>query len=583
MIRKLAFSICIIGLALIGCTDDSLLPSSSMPASSETVPVKLSLSMEAYNTPLSGTTRTGGGNPVLSVSNQDMDIELVETPVTRGDLAAINEETAIYSYTILQFNGITATSTLYGKTTYPCPSGIIETKDVVLKLTTTGTGGTAVKHRFVVIANVNPSDLNSLNVSTSTYSDLQNMNIKQAGNSIFPLHKVAVNGVQKDAMIMCGLVDAVIEAQGKQIAIVLQRTVAKVTFNIKTDNSQFSKLTNWDLLLMNIPNKSYFSTLGRTAVFPAIDQTSKFSDIWNKVLTSSAGDPLPINGKSSYIPVNLQQTVVTSTQSSRRDVAPFGGTYLQIMGREMSPSGVMPFPLVKDYVLYQIFLGNNLTTDFSVYSNHNLTYNITLKGRSDEDTNVVRFIPGYFSGGLKAYDSNGGALTAVDDPAAKKWKYSKRVEAYFMDSFYPMSTQGPIEDLGRQDLRWYAGNTYNNLGATSLTNGYDNTRKLQATTTTFIKYPAALACYSGLNGLNNASQSFSWYLPSIGELIGTWISSGSTVSQLSGSYWSSTALETAPKAFIITNEGEVKTASVNDNQDRHYVRGFRDPDVVSAN
>ena len=101
----------------------------------------------------------------------------------------------------------------------------------------------------------------------------------------------------------------------------------------------------------------------------------------------------------------------------------------------------------------------------------------------------------------------------------------------------------------------------------------------------FLRYPAALACYSGLNGLNSESEaSFAWYLPSISELVGTWISSASTVNQLSTSYWSSTALnDNSQRAFIITNEGEVKTALVNSDTDRHYVRGFRDPDVLNVN
>ena len=85
-------------------------------------------------------------------------------------------------------------------------------------------------------------------------------------------------------------------------------------------------------------------------------------------LTSTVGEALPLNGKSSYLPVNLQQSVAISTSGTRRDNAPIGGTYLQIMGREMSPDGVGSFPVVKDFVLYQIYLGKNLTTDFSVIS-----------------------------------------------------------------------------------------------------------------------------------------------------------------------------------------------------------------------
>lgn len=582
MIRKLIFSICMICPLLAGCTDDDMMPSSQTPVSSETVPVRLNFSTEAFNTPFQGDTRSGEESTVLSVSNQDMNIELVKTPVTRDAVAAIDKENAVYNYTVLQFAGITETATLLGKATYPCKDGVITTADVELQATTTGPGGTVVKHRFVVIANVDGTDFNTLQENTSTYSDLQNMHISQAGNQDFPLHKVTVNGVKKDAIIMCGSVDATINVgEAKQLSIALKRTVAKVTFNIKTDNPAFGKLENWDLILTSIPNKSYFNTLGRFAVFPAVDRLSQFSAYWFKPLTVPKGEALPLNGKFSYLPVNLQRSVTTSTSGTRRDNAPIGGTYLQILGREMSPEGVGSGSVVKDFVLYQLYLGKNLTTDFSVYPNYNLTYNITLKGRSDDDTNVIRFIPGYFSGELKAYDANDNALASKTNPSAVKWEYSKRLEAFFQDSKYTGQQAGG-EDNGRQDVRWQAIGSYNNRGATSPTDGHGNTRKLEADDSSYLHYPAAQACYGGLNGLVNGGEtSFSWYLPSVSELIGTWISSASTASQLSASYWSSTALG-SPNAFIITNKGEVKTAPVNSDNDRHYVRGFRDPDAVNT-
>lgn len=579
MIRKLIFSICMMCLVLAGCTDDNLMPSPQTPLPAKTVPVRLNLSTEAYNTPPQGETRAGRRNTVLSVSNKDMDIELVKTPVTRDAAATIDKENAIYNYAVLQFKGMTESALLYGKAIYPCPDGVIKTADVQLSPTNTGNGGTVIKHRFVVITNVNNADLNSLTVGNSTYSDLQELNILKTGNPKFPLRDLTVNGASKETMIMCGLTDAAIQVgEAKQLSIALRRTVAKVTFNITTDYAGFSEFKNWDLIVMSIPDKSYFNILGRVAVFPAAD-VEKFAAYGFNVLTSPVGELLPLSGKSAYIPVNLQQSVAISTQSTRRDNAPIGGTYLQIMGREMAPSGVGPLPVVKDFVLYQIYLGSNLTTDFSVYPNYNLTYNITLKGRSDEDSNTVRFIPGYFSGELKAYDRNGNVVT---DGSAVKWKYSKRLEAFFQDSKYTGQTN--IEDLGRQDLRWQANGLFNNRTATSLTDGHANTRKLQANSGFYLDYPAAQACYGGLNGLNEAGMLFDWYLPSVSELIGTWISSASTANQLSSGYWSSTALnDNSQRAFIITNEGEVKTAPVNNDADRHYVRGFRDPDVLNAN
>lgn len=578
MIRKLIFSICMMCLVLAGCTDDNLMPSAQTPLPAKTVPVRLNLSTEAYNTPPQGETRAERRNTVWSVSNKDMDIELVETPVTRGAAATVDKENAIYNYAVLQFKGTTENAVLHGKRIYTCPDGVIKTADVELKPTNTGTDGAVIKHRFVVISNVNDADLNSLTENNSTYSDLQKLHILKTGNPKFPLRDLTVSGASKETMIMCGQVDASISVgEAKQLSIALRRTVAKVTINITTDYAGFSEFKNWDLMVMSIPDKSYFNILGRTAVFPAAD-VEKYAAYGFNVLTSPDGELLPLNGKSAYIPVNLQPSVATSTQSTRRDNASIGGTYLQIMGREMMPSGVGPLPVVKDFVLYQIYLGSNLTTDFSVYPNYNLTYNITLKGRSDEDSNTVRFIPGYFSGGLTAYDRNGNVVT---DGSAVKWKYSKRLEAFFQDSKYTGQTD--FEELGRQDLRWQANGTFNNRGATSLTDGHANTRKLQAQDGFYLNYPAAQACYGGLNGLNNAGTSFSWYLPSVSELIGTWISSASTVNQLSTSYWSSTALnDNSQRAFIITNEGEVKTALVNSNEDRHYVRGFRDPDVLNA-
>lgn len=585
MLKRLLFSICMIGPLLAGCTDDDRMPSSAAtPSPAATVSAKLNLEMEAYGTPFSAGTRAGGDHAALSVSNEYMDIELVETPVTRAAMAAVDKETGIYTFTLLQFNGTADNSRLIDICTYDCPGGIIKTDEVTLQLTKSPSDpNTYIKHRFVVITNTTKSgDFSGLILNSSTYADFQNLCVTRTANdALFPLRNIrdADSGGQKEAMIMCGVSNAVVEGPGKQLMVTLQRTVAKVRFNIKGSTAMTDIFDNWDVSLMNIPNRSFYNIQGRFPVFPAATgSTTLVSDFWVKTYTSGA--PLPVNTADLYIPINLQETVDGSTAITRRDHVPFGGTYLQIMGRKMLPGGIVPIPVVQDYVIYQIYLGNNLTTDFSVSPNCNLTYNITLKGRQTEDTNVVRFVPGYFSGKLTAYDAAGNDLATINAEGAVKWKYSKKIEAYFGDVGYPSSTSW--ETLGRQDVRWCTGITYSNLGATSLIDGHTNTSKLQATANTFERYPAALCCYMGLNGLNMANQSsFTWYLPSIGELIGTWISTASTVSQLNTSYWSSTALSSEAKAYIITNKGEVKTAPVNNDGNRHYVRGFRDADAVS--
>lgn len=587
-IKKLIYLICITCLVSWGCTDDNVLPASQTTLSTKTVPVKLNLGIENYNTSPTAETRSGESTPVLSTSYPDMDVELVKTPVTRATPAAvINEENAVYSYIILQFNGTGKNATLKDKNRYECPNGIIQTDKVQLQVTTTpGNPNEYLKHRFVIVANVDSEDFATLYVGTSTYSDFQGMFFRKKNNSIFPLHKVSLaDGTKKDAIIMCGMTLATIrDTQNEQISVGLQRTVAKITFNIKTDNPNFAKFKNWDVALVNIPSKSYYNTLGRSAIFPDMTVMKENDAYWSKVFTGTEGVPLPIRGESAYIPINLQQTVPTSTHHSRRDNAPIGGTYLQIMGRAMKVTGFLP--IVTDYVIYQIFIGNNLTTDFSIYPNHNLTYNITLKDRVEDDSNVIRFIPGYFSGKLTAYDSNGTALTAIDNTNAVKWQYSNRIEAYFADARYPRPS---VEGTGKTDVRWYAdtdpNHSFNNSGATSIMNGFENTRRLQ-TGSYYNYYPAAFSCYEGLSGIFSPNQSnFTWYLPSIGELIGTWISAASTAPTLSPSYWSSTAaMDNSVRAFIITTQGEVKLVAAGPaDANRHYVRGVRNPDAVNAN
>ena len=81
-------------------------------------------------------------------------------------------------------------------------------------------------------------------------------------------------------------------------------------------------------------------------------------------------------------------------------------------------------------------------------------------------------------------------------------------------------------------------------------------------------------------GIGLPSGVFGQYIQkdTIGELIGTWISSSSTVSQLSAGYWSSTACPDTDKAFVITNEGKVYSDAVGNT---HAVRGFQDPGKAS--
>lgn len=590
MTRKLIYLLYLLCPVLSGCIDESVFPGTVAALPGEEVSVNLVVSTDPYNAPSLGETRVPEETILSTVSTPDMDIELVKTPVTRaGGTGGPDVEYDVHTFTLLQFDGTTKNAVLRHKVTYSCPNGVIDSKTVRL-FTTQNTAGAIVKNRFVVIANLEAGSLIDAMVENNyTYGDLENDFILRTKNPEFPLNRMADG---KDLMLMFGITDASIDkVEGKQIGITLKRSVAKVTFNITQDPSFTKKFNGWDVTLLNLPGKSFLNSQNQKAIFPTEAQMNMGDGggYYSKQLTTTegTGTQLPMIGLSAYIPVNLQHDVPIGTHFSRRDNAPPHGTYVQIMGKTVKmvtqPDGQPSVPVLSDYVIYQIFLGKNLTTNYSIYANYSLTYNITLKGQHEDDSNVVRLIPGYFSGSLAAFNGAGVKLTSTTDASAVKWQYSQKIEGYFMDSSYPKDNK--VEVLGEKNLRWYAshiGSNFFNCGAISLMNGFDNTRQLQKNTVSYIYYPAAHASYAGTSGMASAGASdFSWYLPSIGELIGTWIAASSTASTLSGAYWSSTAVANGDaKVYVISNQGAVYTSPADD-ATRHYVRSLRDPDKAN--
>lgn len=582
MTKIIIVSICIICLTLGGCAEDNLLPDSRTSLSTEPVTVKLTLGIDDYNSSSDGKTRMKEMPPVLSMSSPDMDVELVATPAaTRAALAGITEDNAVYSYMGFQFEGIKPEGKLVEKKFFTSSDGSIKTDDVEIQATPEGQ-----KNMIVIVTNVNESDFEDITVGSSTYADLQNLCMTlETDDGIFPRNTVNLpnGGGKKTGIVMCGQTAAEI-ITGKQLYVSLKRTVARVTFNIKTTYQHFIEVEHtWNVTLMNIPTQSYYSVTGRKAIFPLESAKEDNSHLfWTKSLTTvTAANPV-IETPPLYIPINLQKAVSTSTQSTRRDNAPLGGTYLQIIGLENKTiTGGNSLNVVKDFSIYQLFLGKNFTTDYSVYANCDLTYNITLKGNSPDDTNVIRLIPGYFSGELTAYDANGNDLSSVNDANAVKWKYPNRIELYFSDGYYPEGSSSGTTTAGEKNLKWYAGVSFDKLGATSLTDGRHNTALLQASNSSWEDYAAAHTCYRGTNGYGQGEVSekdILWYFPSVSELIGTWISSSSTQKQLAESYWSSTADPNADNAFVVTNEGEVYSDAVGKT---HAVRASQDPDKAS--
>lgn len=584
MLKKTIVPLCIACLSLGGCTEDSMLSDSRSPLSAEPVTVKLTLGIDDYNTSSDGKTRIMEVPPVLSMSSPDMDVELVATPVstraTSSPTVVVTEDNAVYSYMGFQFDGTSPDGKLLEKKIFYSADGSIKTDEVVIKDTENK------KNMIVILANVNENDFESITVGHSTYANLQNLFMQKASgdDGTFPRNKVtlpdSLGGGVKTGIVMCGQTAAEI-SPGKQLYVSLKRTVARVRFNITTTYQHFKDIAHtWNVTLINIPTQSYYNVIGRKAIFPSTYLIDKSSSFWNKNFAEITTANPEIHTKPLYIPINLQETVPTSTQNTRRDNAPTGGTYLQIIGLEnQAVTGSIDLHIVKDFSIYQLYLGKNFTTDFSVYANYDLTYNINLKGNSQNDTNVIRLIPGYFSGELTAYDANDTPLSVVDASNAVKWQYPNKIELFYLDGYYPAGSSSGTP--GAKDLKWYAGTApFNKLGAISLTDGRENTARLQAASVPWEDYEAAHTCYRGTNGYaqGKPASEILWYLPSVSELIGTWISSSTTQKQLAESYWSSTADPNEDKAFVVTNEGQVYSDAVGN---KHAVRASQDPDKVS--
>ena len=556
MNRKL-LSLLLAAALVTGCRDE-LMPESASPGSGgtgEAVTVRLSFGVSPYDSPaVAG--RSGGIPRALSVTTPTMDVELTAVPDTASDAGtrAIpgNVDRYVSGYHVLQFDGVMPGSILKQRAYYSCPGGVLTTTAVTLYKQ-------AGKQRVVVIANVPENYLDGLGVDAARYEDLQAMSFSKpaTGESPFPL---LANGAE-DLMVMCGQTDLTLDAgSDMQASVVLLRTVSKVSFNIAVVDTMRGKFNTWDVSLANLPSRSYLNMMGgRKAIFPSADDLGTGGYYTDILYTIQNNDDLPL--LSAYVPVNLQPDVPGTTFYDRRPNAPIGSTYLQIVGQERTGTGI-----VKDMVTYRIPLGLNFAENYSLPGNYHLNYTIRLKGLSDQDPHVVKLIPGYFGGECTAYDAAGNKV-ALNSDAAETFRYEKRVEVTATDAVAP---DDAALDAGLTRMRWATGYLEQD---NSLTDGFANTNQMMMLDDGNRKtsFMAAYTCYAGLNGLlTKPYAETDWYLPSIGELMGTWLSAAAYAPTMSPQYWSSST--SGRSLFYITSKGKIARDPVDAT---HWVRGMR--------
>ncbi|MCP9611385.1 hypothetical protein [Coprobacter tertius] len=563
MNRKI-ISLCFAAMLFAGCNDE-LVPDAGTPVSGETgepITVQLSFGLSPYGS-LTGTTARGAEvMPPVKASSDVMDVEISAVPDTAASAAtrAVPEgvDTYVEGYHVLQFDGTQPDSHLKKRVYYPCPGGKLTTADVTLFKQ-------PAKQRIVVITNV-PSDyFDELVLNTSTYSDLQDMNFERSpakSENMFPLF---TNGT-KDLIVMSGQSDLTLqEGSVIQASVVLLRTVSKLDFDIQVTGADVKgKFNVWDVSLASLPGRSYVNIMGgRLAVFPDLSGAGSKAYYALPLKTVLNTDIIP--ALSAFVPVNLQPDVPGTTFYNRRTNAPLGSSYLQIVGQNRDNQGV-----VKDMVMYHINLGLNFAENYSLPGNYHLKYTIRLKGISDEDSHVIKFIPGYFGGQFKAYNATGGEVE-LSSSSAVTFRYEKRVEVTASDAAAPAATA----DAGSTSMRWYTNSaTVPSINVGSLTDGFANTSAVAGYVSPAY-FPAAYTAFRGLNG-NITSDIYTaadWYLPSIAQLMGTWLSAAAYVPTMSPVYWSSTVDAGRQNAYTISIRGEVKLEPVQSSH--HYVRGMR--------
>lgn len=501
--KQIIYTISLI-ILLGACTDekytDALSSGSGGPG--ELVSVKLALNIQPVQSPLSSVTKASSKVVSSTVVSEGVEISMEQTPVTRSNYA-IDE---IKNFWVLQFDGINSDSKLRHKHYFEGNS----TNEIDLIKT-------SAKSKIVVIANASETTFNSLveTVTSSdgatTLADLNKLGFGYEDGSGFPAgYPLFDASANAGRIIFAGSTDIIVTSD-KQADIQLYRTIARVRMNISISDLMLKKgYTRWAWQFMHVPKKSFYHSIAQVAVFPTADvgyanyEQHSFLD---------SDFPITIDG---FLPVNLQNTVPFTTPSTRGTNAPTNATYLQLSGLAFTAGG-----LISQSVIYQIHLGSNFTDDYSISPDYSYTYNITIKGETEDDSRVVKFIAGYYGGALKMYKADGMTETTVASEA-DTWRYEKLIEV-------------TIKDVGT-DLTWQA--TGSNMpAANSFINGRENTATLLPE---IDKYPAAKECTELSVQKPVTADNLEWYMPSFGEALSIYVAGSNTLKSLANAtYWTS--------------------------------------------
>lgn len=539
-------------LVLLGaCTDEAFNdePSAGGSKPGKPVPVNLSLNLQPLQSPLDADTKAGSRVVSSTEVCKGMEISLVKTPVAPETRALADE---VKNFWVFQFNGTEPTSTLLDKIYYPNSS----VKDVKLIPST-------AKNRIIVIANAEKTtfdavvqyDPKNLNNEPTTLEEFNKLGSDYTNltKSYYPLFLPTGADPDQARPILAGSTDIIVTSNS-QADIMLYRSTAKVNVTLNLVDSLHTNYSSWSYQFMNVPKRSFYHSIGREPAFPGADAQYGSYDLskidWPRV---NSGWQLSI---SADLPVNLHHGVPFTTPEKRVTNAPVNSTYLQIMGAETTPDGNGGFIITKS-VVYQIHLGSNFTDDYSISPNYDYEYTININGENDDDSRVIKFIPGYFGGKLlrTEYSSEGKTYYT--------WKYEKRIEVYIKD----------VTEGNQPGGVWLAGSGASMPKANSFIDGWTNTWNLIDRAADL---PAIRKCVN-LNGTVLAEADLKWYTPSFGQALGIYVSGSNTLKTLpDASYWTSST--DGQNAWAIKVRSGLSEGDKNPSSSSYYLRCIKDID-----
>lgn len=170
---------------------------------------------------------------------------------------------------------------------------------------------------------------------------------------------------------MAGKATITVQTDIEDPEIVVRRCVAKIVCNISIDNAVSSTMALKSVQMMNVPTSTILFTVGQAST-----QNTESTPI---SMTSSQARSCQ---QTFYLFENCQGKVpqIISQEQKCAEYAPTDATYVRVTATDKGKQ-----------LTFDVYLGENNTSNFDVRRNTAQTLNISLKGENDVDARLDKF------------------------------------------------------------------------------------------------------------------------------------------------------------------------------------------------